>query len=123
MLELSGERLDIDATAFGFGFKFRAARMQSIIHGKAPFMTLKSRQKGRGRLILDGATEKPITYDIALIKDPDIVSAEGRGLCDPDGIALGQRMRIVLEDGSEIPIRVRTVELDRIHFQSDHQQP
>jgi hypothetical protein len=122
MLELSGERLGIDATAFGFGFKFHVARMQSIIHGKAPFMRLKSRQKGRGRLILDGATEKPITYDVALIKDPDIVSAEGRGLCDPDGIALGQRMRIVLEDGSGIRIRVRKVELDRIHFQSDHQQ-
>jgi len=123
MLELSGERLDIDTTELGFGFKFRAARMQSIIHGKAPFMRLKSRQKGRGRLILDGATVRPITYDVALIKDPDIVSAEGRGLCDPDGIALGQRMRIVLEDGSEIRIRVRTVELDRIHFQSDQQQP
>ena len=86
-------------------------------------MRLKSRQKGRGRLILDGATVRPITYDVALIKDPETVSAEGRGLCDPDGIALGQRMTIVLENGSEIPIRVRTVELDRIHFQSDQQQP
>ena len=86
-------------------------------------MMVKSRKKGRRRLILDGATVRSITYDVALIKDPDIVSAEGRGLCDPDGIALGQRMRIVLEDGSEIRIRVRTVELDRIHFQSDHQQP
>jgi len=123
MLELSGERLDIGVTALGFGFKFRVAGMQSIVMVKAPFTRLKSRQKGRGRLILDGATVRPITYDVALIKDPETVSAEGRGLCDPDGIALGQRMTIVLEDGSEIPIRVRTVELDRIHFQSDQQQP
>jgi hypothetical protein len=60
---------------------------------------------------------------VALIKDPEIVSAEGCGLCDPDGIALGQRMTMVLEDGLEIRIRVRTIELDRIHFQSDQQQP
>ena len=86
-------------------------------------MRVKHRQKGRGWLVLDAGVARPITYDVALLEDPDIVSAEGRGLCDPDGIALGQRMRIVLEDGSEIPIRVRTVELDRIHFQSDQQQP
>ena len=86
-------------------------------------MRLKSRQKGRGRLVLDGGVARPITYDVVLLEDPGIVSAEGRGLCDPDGIALGQRLMMVLEDGSEIRIRVRTVELDRIHFQSDHQQP
>ena len=86
-------------------------------------MMVKSSQKGRGRLVLDDGVARPITYDVALLEDPDIVSAEGRGLCDPDGIALGQRMRIVLEDGSEIRIRVRTVELDRIHFESDQQQP
>jgi hypothetical protein len=58
-----------------------------------------------------------------LLEDPDIVSAQGCGLCDPDGIALGQRMTVVLEDGLEIRIRVRTIELDRIHFQFDQQQP
>jgi hypothetical protein len=71
---------------------------------------------------LDGATVRPITYDVALIKDPETVSAEGRGLCDPDGIALGQRMRIVLEDGSEIRIRSARSN-STFHFESDQQQP
>jgi hypothetical protein len=46
MLELSGERLDIDATALGFGFKFRAARMQSIIHGESSFHEVKEQAEG-----------------------------------------------------------------------------
>ena len=86
-------------------------------------MRVNNRQKGRGWLVLDGGVARPIIYDVALLEVLDIVCAEGRGLCDPEGIALGQSMRIVLEGGSEIPIRVRTVELDRIHFQSDQQQP
>lgn len=119
MLELSSKRFNVDAAAPGFRFKFRAARMQSIIHGEDSFHEGEAQAEGprvaRPRCRRSEAE--------ALLEDPDIVSAEGRGLCDPDGIALGQRMTIVLEDGSEIPIRVRTVELDRIHFQSDQQQP
>src|SRR5262245_25590554 len=56
--------------------------------GKAPIW-LKSRQKGRGRLVLDSGVARPITYDVlldvVLVEDPEIVSAEGCGLCDPDG--------------------------------------
>jgi hypothetical protein len=42
-------------------------------------------------------------------------STERRRLYDPDGSALGQRT-IVLKDGSQIPIQVCTIVLDRFHF-------